>query len=133
MKRSRFFLAAFLVVVIATCVFAAGPMFSVMGYSQSTDYTFTSDTAVTIQAAMEAGTPARTWLVRGRPPVAFTVQPETYGIRLMFEGTPSVDNTGIVILAGETGRWPVEGPTVRICNKVAGSNAKVHMIFEWDR
>lgn len=130
MKRFRVFLTILVVAILATCAFAEGDFFSAMGRLESKDYTFSDNSAVTIEAAWVAA--GGTWARNGVTPKAVTLQPETYGIRIGFGGnTPSVDNVGTVITAGSTGRWT--NPSVqdaKICNQTAGSNAKVHMIVE---
>ncbi|MCK9361692.1 hypothetical protein M0Q28_05745 [Patescibacteria group bacterium] len=130
MKRSIWLILALALMVIPICAYAGPDVFSVMGESESKDYTFAADAAVTVQAAFVAG--GGTWLKNTSPPKAVTLQPETYGIRIGFQQTPSVDNVGTVITAGSTGRWAGVDTVgnASICNSTAGSNAKVHIIVE---
>ncbi len=127
--KKMIFLVFGALLALAALVYAEGNVFSTMGYLESEDYVFVSDTAVTLKTAFEAA--GRTWVKNGQPPKAITIQPETYGIRIGFNKTPSVDNACTVITAGSTGRW--SHPDIRdakICNSTTGANAKVHMIVE---
>lgn len=131
MKRFRWLILVLVLALAVPSAALAGPdVFSVMGESESKDYTFSADTAVTVQAAFESG--GGTWLKNAVPPKAVTLQPETYGIRIGFQQTPSVDNVGTVITAGSTGRWAGVDTVgnAKICNSAAGNNAKVHIIVE---
>ncbi len=136
MKRPILLILALALMVTPIYVHADPSSFSVMGSPYSKTYTLIDNTAITIKSAWLAA--GGTWGLTGGgstiPPKAVTLQAETNGMRVGFGGdTPTVDNAGIVITAGSTGRWASgdAAETGKICPSTAGLMPKVHMILEY--
>jgi hypothetical protein len=137
MKR---FLLSLLALVISVSAYGAvynygkaTPSVSLLGDPGGTHkYTFSSDTAVTLQAAYEAG--GGTWIVGGRPPSGVLITVETNGIRFTLgNSTPSVDNVGHVLDSGTSIRLFNTGmiESMKACNKSAGSNGVMQITTEY--
>lgn len=93
------------------------------GPSGTIAYTFSSDTAVTLRAAYEAG--GGTW----GSPIGALVTVETSAVRVAFGTTPSVDNVGHVVASGSPIE-PVSEATVaamKVCPSATGTTPTIQI------